>query len=254
MQEKVLPVIRYENIGAIAKGIAVTDQGSYYSATAIASLGGRFPGSRMGVYKMAEREEWDHINLPGKGAKEGVKYFRLPEGDTQYLTGETFYVDKAARQDPNRKYQRPAKLDTIQIESLPDVYGPTGSGLATQADQVSVALTINAADWNRYVGLDSRYIKMAKVYGDSMKPTLSHGDQTLVDTACKQFIDDAIYCIMQGGFMRFKRIRLNLDGSITVKSDNEKDGFPAETYTAEQAAQFHVIGRVIPLKFGLFEI
>jgi len=258
MANKVLPVNEYKNVGDIARGVAVTEQGDYYSATAIASLGGRFPGSRMGVYKMAEREGWDHINLPGKGAKEGVKYFKLPSEDREYLTDASELSGRDVWHETLNQYNKLSETKppegAIQIESYPNVFGSAGPGNITPTDQVVVNLTVNAADWNRHVGLDSRYVKLVQVFGDSMKPVLNHGDQTLVDTACKRFIDDAIYCIQQGDLLRLKRIRLNLDGSIVVKSDNEKEGYPAEIYTATEAANFHIIGRVIPLKFGWFEI
>lgn len=144
--------------------------------------------------------------------------------------------------------------DSIYIESYPDVRAAAGTGQISPTDQTVVQLKVNSADWRRYVGLDHKNVKVITVYGDSMHPTLSHGDQVMVDTACSSFIDDAIYCIQQGENLRFKRIKLNLDGSIVVKSDNEKEGFPPEIYSADEASHFRVIGRVIPLKFGWFEI
>lgn len=257
MQNKVLPVKRFENVQDVKNGLAITDDGNYYSATALAAIGGYFPGSRAGVYKMAEREGWQYINLPGKGAKEGVKYFKLPEDFTSYLEQPGEFSETVANQAPKPYPQqsKPQATDgAIQIEYYENVKAAAGVGQVTPTDQVIVNLAINAADWNRYVGLDSRFVKLVKVFGDSMKPVLNHGDQTLVDTACKQFIDDAIYCIAQGDLLRFKRIKLQLDGKVIVKSDNEIEGFPPEIYTAEEASSFHVIGRVIPLKFGWFEI
>lgn len=144
--------------------------------------------------------------------------------------------------------------DTLYIESFPEVRAAAGTGQISPTDQTVVQLKVNSADWRRYVGLDHKHVKVITVYGDSMHPTLSHGDQVMVDTACSSFIDDAIYCIQQGENLRFKRIKLNLDGSIIVKSDNEKEGFPPEIYSADEASHFRVIGRVIPLKFGWFEI
>ena len=256
MQNKVLPVIRFEIVAGIKNGLAVTEEGNYYSATALSALGGHFPGSRAGVYKMADREAWEYINLPGKGAKEGVKYFKLPDELTVNLTHREDFSADLAKQDARiyKPLKKAVPDGAIEIEYYPGVNPQAGAGQVTPTDQVVVNLTINAADWNRYVGLDSQYVKLVKVFGDSMKPVLNHGDQTLVDTACKQFIDDAIYCIAQGELLRFKRIKLQLDGKVIVKSDNEIEGFPPEIYTAEEAANFHVIGRVIPLKFGWFEI
>lgn len=101
------------------------------------------------------------------------------------------------------------------------------------------------------VGSNFSNLKIASVSGDSMEPTLSHGDQVLVDTSCSRFIDDAIYAIQQDGHLRFKRIQLKLDGSIVVRSDGSTN---IETYTAEEAARFFIVGLVIPFKFGRFKI
>lgn len=150
--------------------------------------------------------------------------------------------------------QAAANCDYVLIDAFPEVRAAAGTGQVSPTDQTVVQLKVNSADWRRYVGLDHKHVKIITVHGDSMKPTLSHGDQVMVDTACSNFIDDTIYCIQQGDNLRFKRIKLQLDGKVIVKSDNEIEGFPPEIYTAEEAANFHVIGRVIPLKFGWFEI
>lgn len=143
---------------------------------------------------------------------------------------------------------------TLYIEHYPDVRAAAGSGQVAPTDQVMVRVAINADEWRRRFGLNHKNIKLITVYGDSMKPTLSHGDQVFVDISCTGFIDDAIYAVQQGELTRIKRIKLRFDGSIEVRSDNEKNGFNPETYNKLEAADFHVIGRVIPYKFGKFEI
>lgn len=143
--------------------------------------------------------------------------------------------------------------DTIYIEQLKDVRAAAGNGQVTPTDQVSVMVAINAINWRNRVGSNADKVKIITVYGDSMEGTLSHGDQVFVDTACNKFIDDAIYVIMQDDLLRIKRVKLRLDGSILVKSDNE-NGFGIEEYTADQAANFKVIGKVLPFKFGQFKM
>lgn len=143
---------------------------------------------------------------------------------------------------------------TLYIEHYPDVRAAAGSGQVAPTEQVMVSVAINADEWRRRFGLNHKNIKLITVYGDSMKPTLSHGDQVFVDIGCTSFIDDAIYAVQQGELTRIKRIKLRFDGSIEVRSDNEKNGFNPETYNKLEAADFHVIGRVIPYKFGKFEI
>lgn len=143
--------------------------------------------------------------------------------------------------------------DSIYIEHYVDVRGAAGVGQVTPTDQMIISVAVNAVDWRNYVGLNPKHVKVISVYGDSMKPVLQHGDQVLVDTACNCFIDDAIYAIQQGDMLRIKRIKLRLDGSIEVKSDNDH-GFGVEIYSKEEAAVFRVVGKVLPFKFGKFDL
>lgn len=252
-------------------GTILTNDGEYYPASFLANLkSDKLPNSRAGIYKAAERLGWPCIKVPGKGAKDGVRYFLVPK---EYLVSTFNPLSNAAMdyeilpikplvsgsgihsgaKADDHPYQHAKHQDEIYIETYPEARGAAGTGQVTPTDQVIVKMAINAVDWRNYVGLDHRYIKVVAVHGDSMKPALSHGDQVLVDTACHSFVDDAIYAIQQGDLTRFKRIKLRLDGSIEVKSDNEKDGFKLETYTADEAADFKLIGRVIPFKFGRFD-
>lgn len=220
--------------------------------------------------------EWARIHeLPPQTVHGWIKDERIPRGANLRMLAEatgrtaewwlsdqddptegehnTEYKPRDRASEPPKPEARQLPVD-LYIDNYVEVRAAAGHGQLTPTDQLVLQLKVNAADWRRYVGLDHKHVKIITVHGDSMKPTLSHGDQVMVDTACSNFIDDTIYCIQQGDNLRFKRIKLQLDGKVIVKSDNEIEGFPPEIYTAEEAANFHVIGRVIPLKFGWFEI
>ena len=139
---------------------------------------------------------------------------------------------------------------SVTIDYYVDVRGSAGPG-AEPHEETIIKVRVDAQLLRERVGSNFNRIKIAAVSGDSMEPTLSHGDQVLVDTSCTRFIDNAIYAIQQDGHLRFKRITLKLDGSIIVKSDASLD---IETYPAEVAARFFVIGMVIPFKFGRFKV
>lgn len=247
-----LPIIAYKSVGDIANGIAITEDGKeYYSATALSRLGGQFPTSRAGIYKMAEREKWDFINIPGKGAKEGVRYFLIHHDSKPdlYRDGDDGYMAVELKVNQSKK----DFAQTIYIEHYSDVKGSAGPGQITPTDQTIIQVAVNAAEWRNYVGLDHKHIKIITIHGDSMRPTFCHGDQVLVDTACSTFIDDGVYAIQQGDLLRVKRIKLMLDGSIEVKSDNTQ-GFSNDVYPKDIAAEFKIYGRVIPFKFGKIEL
>lgn len=140
--------------------------------------------------------------------------------------------------------------DQVSIDKYVNVSGSAGPGTEVFEEAV-VKVRVDVRLLRERVGSNFSNIKIASVSGDSMEPTLSHGDQVLVDTSCTRFIDDAIYAIQQDGHLRFKRIQLKLDGSIVVRSDGSTN---IETYTAEEAARFFIVGLVIPFKFGRFKI
>jgi phage repressor protein C with HTH and peptisase S24 domain len=145
--------------------------------------------------------------------------------------------------------------DTKKIRHYVNVRGSAGPGYSVE-DETVIEVSVDTQLLRERFGTNFANIQIVGVRGDSMEPTLSHGDQVAVDTSCDRFIDDAIYAIQQNGDLRFKRIRLHLDGSIEVISDNERfqNINRPEIYKPEQLSGVHIIGRVIPLKFGLFKV
>jgi len=148
------------------------------------------------------------------------------------------------------EFAHPAEDGFVAIDHYVDVRGSAGPGTEV-GEEAIIKVRMDARLLRERIGSNFSRIKIAAVSGDSMEPTLSHGDQVLVDTACTRFVDNAIYAIQQDGHLRFKRIALNLDGSIEVKSDASSR---VETYSAEVAARFVVVGMVIPFKFGRFKV
>lgn len=245
------------------RGTILSNGAEYFPASVLAKL---LHMSRAGVYKIAIREDWPVIHAPGRGAKDGVQYFRVPDKILLEINGshkKTIDYEKHSTKplvsgdekhnDLVLKDTGHSCQDSIYIEHYVDVRGAAGVGQVTPTDQMIISVAVNAVDWRNYVGLNPKHVKVISVYGDSMKPVLQHGDQVLVDTACNCFIDDAIYAIQQGDMLRIKRIKLRLDGSIEVKSDNDH-GFGVEIYSKEEAAVFRVVGKVLPFKFGKFDL
>ncbi len=244
----------------------------------------KIPTSARQCRARAKREEWPSREVRGKGGPRGQKTeFRPPDNilaEIQEFLSENpeFFSETKASparpiryeihqvgpligsnskprgliaDNPKGQRNRPESIYIAHYTTGPS--GITADTAKTATDQVVVKITVNAAEWRSHAGLDPEHIKVIDVQGDSMKPTLQHGDQVLVDTTCNRFIDDAIYAIQQSDRLRIKRIKLKLDGSIEVKSDNHH-GFGPETYSKEEAAAFNVFGRILPFKFGKFDL
>lgn len=246
-----------------------------YSARELAEMNlPNMPTSPKGWYDLVARDKWEVVLVSGKGrgCKGGVRREFVPPPAIAALIAHsiiTMGTDSAiahtatpAKALFTTDEAHPARLMNdlprdaddpgfVYIDKYVNVKGAAGAGQLVHEEAI-VQVRVDARLLRERVGNNFGNIKIAAVYGDSMEPTMSHGDQVLIDTSCTRFVDDAIYAIQQDGHLRFKRIQLKLDGSIIVKSDNPVNG--PESYTAEEAQYFKVIGVVIPFKFGRFKL
>jgi phage repressor protein C with HTH and peptisase S24 domain len=219
-----------------------------------------YPRSGRRFHDRAKAEGWRSREVPSSG-RTGMRVEYCPprevmaliearrHGGMPPLRGGDVVESKAAlySAQPEAEYGADS---SVFVDKYVNVRGSAGPG-ADVHDEAVVKVRMDARLLRERIGNGFSNIKIASVSGDSMEPTLSHGDQVLIDTSCERFIDDAIYAIQQDGHLRFKRIKKRLDGSIIVKSDNSPE---VETYTAEEASRFFVVGIVIPFKFGRFKI
>lgn len=78
------------------------------------------------------------------------------------------------------------------------------------------------------------HLKMITGWGQSMTPTIKHGDPLLVDISIKEFIGDGIYFFSYQGFQYIKRLQMKGKDKFKMLSDNRKhkaeDIFIDETY------------------------
>lgn len=78
------------------------------------------------------------------------------------------------------------------------------------------------------------HLKMITGWGQSMAPTIKHGDPLLADVSIKEFIGDGIYFFSYQGFQYIKRLQIKGKDKFKMLSDNRKhkaeDIFADETY------------------------
>lgn len=98
---------------------------------------------------------------------------------------------------------------------------------------------------------DINQLAIISAQGDSMEPTFPSGSVLLVDRSVAGIHADGIYAFSLGEDVWIKRVQRNLDGSLTVKSDNER--YTSDTVSKEDRAKLTVHGRVVagwvPRKF-----
>lgn len=147
--------------------------------------------------------------------------------------------------------QTPAFNNLVRIPQY-EIRASAGNGCATHEESV-IGFIEASREWVRNViHAEPGKLAIITVDGDSMEPSLQHGEQVLLDLRRNRFDNDAVYAIQYNGLLRIKRVQIMHNGHIVIKSDNP--AYEPETLTTGEAADLHVVGRVLPWKFGKFKL
>ena len=122
-----------------------------------------------------------------------------------------------------------------------DVRASAGGGALTdqEARETSVAFQARFVRSIASGSIDALHV--IAVEGDSMAPTLTHGDQILVDTADRARLRDGIYVLRSEGALLVKRLSVNPAArTLAIRSDNP--AYPS--WQDCPADQIDIIGRV----------
>jgi hypothetical protein len=155
------------------------------------------------------------------------KLLAVAEGNEQEGTVEVLVSDAF----------RPGKVgDEVWIAHY-DVRGALGGGeVAHDYPELLQDIRISPSHL-RSMGVDFKehyHLKVITGWGQSMTPTIKHGDPCLVDISIKEFIGDGIYYFSYQGFQYIKRLQMKGKDKFKMISDNRKhkaeDIFIDETY------------------------
>ena len=141
--------------------------------------------------------------------------------------------------------------ETVRIPQY-DVKAAAGHGNLIHDENVVGYMDMSRSQLRNTLGCEPGKVGMIRVDGPSMAPTLLDGEWVLVDLRCDHFDDDDVYVLQFDGRLRIKRLQLQLDGAVLVKSDNPE--FEPQTVSADKTDLLRVIGKVRPWKFGMFDL
>lgn len=156
----------------------------------------------------------------------------LPEGDRTRLA-RFFGVEDSALGGP-------ARAELVAVRRF-EVAASAGRGRIIDDEPVSVRVTYPADELAR-LGLAAESISTIDVEGESMAPTLRHGDCILVDHAQRRpGAAGTIWVVRVAGELRVKRL-MRVGDDWRIVSDNPD--WPEELRPLEQV---EVVGRVVHL-------
>jgi phage repressor protein C with HTH and peptisase S24 domain len=164
---------------------------------------------------------------------------RLAEEDRRTLS-RYFGIDEALLGGPPAAAvpsgNAPVPVPRLRVEAS------AGPGAFPEDERARSHLAFDPA-WLRRLTDDVRRLSMITVRGDSMSPTLSDGDEILVDEGdAAARLRDGVYVLRMDDALLVKRLALNPSGrSMTVCSDN-----PAYLNWPDcDPADFDIVGRVV---------
>jgi phage repressor protein C with HTH and peptisase S24 domain len=164
---------------------------------------------------------------------------RLAEEDRRLLA-RYFGVDEAMLGGPEEAPPRHGDAP-VTVPQF-DLGASAGPGALPDDERARSHLAFDSK-WLRRLASDPRQLSMIRVEGDSMFPTLSDGDEILVDRGDgPDRLRDGIYVLRMEGALIVKRLALNPAARrVAVKSDNP--AYPS--WNDCDPADVDVIGRVV---------
>lgn len=131
--------------------------------------------------------------------------------------------------------------DVTQIPIL-DVRAGAGSGVANDGDSVNGYLPFSTS-LLRHLGIKAENVRAVRAGGDSMEHTITDGRLVAINAGSRDLRDGYIYALRGPSGLRIKRVQRQNSGGVILISDN-RDLYPPEHLSPEEAEQIDVVGRV----------
>lgn len=180
-----------------------------------------------------------------KGTKHGAKFARALGQDPLWLeTGDGRMREPAKAKRQARVDPQDAVPELADYERIPlfDMRSATGrNAFANTASAIGFELF--ASSWLRQIS-SSPFSQLAAVAmsGDSMEPTLGHGDHALVDTAQLNLRREGIYVLRLDDTLLIRRVTMHpATKRVTIAADNER----YQPYTDLDPDALETLGRII---------
>lgn len=168
-------------------------------------------------------------------------------------------VSNALRMELGFGIEGPSPLQTLNVDGsdythipLHDALLAAGSGACNGTEEVIENLAFRK-DWLKRIGVSASAARLARVQGDSMQPSLWHGDMILIDGRSNAPPERAkdqrdqrrspIFALLDNGEARVKRIQRISEDTLMLLSDNTD--YQPELRQGKALSDLRVIGKVV---------
>lgn len=136
----------------------------------------------------------------------------------------------------------PLEEDEVEIPFYKEVELSAGNGSVVQRESTGFKLRFAKSTLRRY-NIQPDMAACVVVSGNSMEPVLPDQATVGIDTANTRIKDGDMFAIDHGGMLRVKVLYRLPGGGLRLRSFN-RDEYPDEDCSPEQAKQVKVLGRV----------
>ncbi len=135
------------------------------------------------------------------------------------------------------------KKDEVIIEMI-DATACCGGGIDNLPEKVCGQWHLPIAEFKAITNIAPECVKMLRVQGDSMIPTINDGDWVLVDISNNFVSSDGLYIIRMSTGLAVKRLQAGLSG-IDIKSDN-----PSYSTITAEIGEIQIVGKIVYILNG----
>ena len=135
------------------------------------------------------------------------------------------------------------KKDEVTIEMI-DATACCGDGIDNLPEKTCGHWRLPIAEFKSITNANPENLRMLRVQGDSMQPTISEGDWVWVDTSNNYIGSDGIYLIRLATGLAVKRVQSGLS-NVVIKSDN-----PTYSDMTADLGEVKIIGKVVYILNG----
>ncbi len=188
----------------------------------------------------------DKLLAMAKAANVSVEWLISGKEENRYknesASSESIVAESRITQNQAYLSEIGYKWDEFAQIPLYDVEVSAGYGAVIDQEQIKGVIAFRK-DWLKGKGLQQDKVITLTAKGDSMEPTIEHGDLLLVDCNTRTVSSDSIYIIRREGHLFVKRLQQMISGDLHIKSDNKT--YSQEVIPKQQVASLDIIGRVV---------